>query len=61
MGSMRDKISGKSKQVIGKVTKDKELQARGKMQETAGELKAKFKGMGEDVSNKVDDAIDYQP
>ncbi len=36
-----DKMSGKAKKTAGKITDDKELEARGKMQETAGKVKEK--------------------
>lgn len=44
MSSSTDKITGKSKQTVGKVTGNKKLQAEGKMQEMKGKAE---KGMND--------------
>ncbi len=41
MKGKMDKLSGKTKQTVGKMTNDKEMQARGKVQETTGKIKDK--------------------
>ncbi len=40
MSSTSDKMSGKAKQVAGKMTDNKKMQAKGKMQEMKGDMKA---------------------
>jgi uncharacterized protein YjbJ (UPF0337 family) len=49
-----DKLEGKAKQAAGKVTDNKELQAKGKVQETKGKLK----GAVEKLDQKLDDTAD---
>ena len=39
MSSTTDKISGKTNQAVGKMTDNKKLQAKGKAQETKGNIK----------------------
>ncbi len=51
---MSDKISGKTKQAVGKATDNKKLEAKGKAQETKGHVKDKIKSAGETISDKVD-------
>ena len=53
MSSTSDKISGKSKQVVGKVTDNKELQAKGKVQEAAGKAEGAVKKAGEKLNDKI--------
>jgi uncharacterized protein YjbJ (UPF0337 family) len=48
-----DKFKGKAKQAMGKATDNKELQAKGKAQETKGRMK----NTGEKLADKVDDSI----
>ena len=55
MGSNTDKFSGKAKQVVGKATDDKELQAKGKTQETSGKVKGHMQQAGKKLTNKVDE------
>ncbi len=54
MGEVSDKISGKTNQVIGKATGDKQTQGKGKAQETSGKLKSKAKDAGRALSQKAD-------
>jgi uncharacterized protein YjbJ (UPF0337 family) len=53
MSSNADKFKGKAKQAVGKATDNKELQAKGKAQETKGRIK----DAGEKFTDRVDDAI----
>ena len=53
MSSNADKFKGKTKQAVGKVTDNKKLQAKGKIQEAKGSLK----DTGEKLAGKMDDAI----
>jgi uncharacterized protein YjbJ (UPF0337 family) len=54
MSSMSDKISGKTKQAVGKATDNEELQAKGKAQETKGHVKDGIKSVGDTIADKVD-------
>ncbi|QHN43223.1 CsbD family protein [Candidatus Mycosynbacter amalyticus] len=51
--SLVDDISGKAKEVTGKVTGDQELEAKGKAQQIAGDLKDK----ADETKDKVGDAV----
>ena len=51
MSSTTDKISGKAKQAVGKMTDNKEMQAKGKAEEARGKVKSTVK----DVSKKLTD------
>jgi uncharacterized protein YjbJ (UPF0337 family) len=53
MSSNADKFKGKTKQVVGKATDNKKLQAKGKVQETRGNLK----NAGEKLTDKMDDEM----
>lgn len=59
MNSKADKFSGKTKQVVGKVTDNKKLQAEGKAQEASGKAQDKLKDAGEKVTEKVDEAVKH--
>lgn len=54
---MSDKISGKTKQTIGKATNNKELEVKGKAQETKGHAKDKIKSAGDTFADKVDRTV----
>jgi uncharacterized protein YjbJ (UPF0337 family) len=54
MSGTTDKISGKTKQVVGKATDNEKLQAEGKAQEVKGNVKQTIKTTGEKVADKVD-------
>ena len=43
MSSTSDKLSGKVKQAVGNATNNKELKAKGKIEETKGEIKDTLK------------------
>ncbi|MER5745006.1 CsbD family protein [Streptomyces sp. NPDC059913] len=43
-GSGKDKIQGKAKEAMGKLTGDRRQKAEGKMQQAKGEVKKKMSG-----------------
>ncbi len=51
MSSTSDRISGKSKQVVGKVTNNKRLEVKGKVQETKGVVKNKINHLGDNLKD----------
>lgn len=51
--SLTDDISGKAKEVTGKVTGNQQLEAEGKAQQIAGDIKDK----ADETKNKVGDAV----
>lgn len=60
MSSTSDKILGKTKYAVGRATGNKELQAKGKMQETRGNIKDKISYTGEKMTDKIDDMTHHQ-
>ncbi|HSW78951.1 MAG TPA: hypothetical protein VLF88_02975 [Candidatus Babeliales bacterium] len=42
MGEMKNKMTGKSKKMAGKMSNDKKLQAKGKAQEEMGNFQGNF-------------------
>ena len=56
MSSTSDKLSGKFNQVVGKISGNEEVAAKGRIQEDRGKLKGKLKNVGEAISHKIDDA-----
>ncbi len=57
MAMNSDKMSGKFKQAVGKMTGDTSLQNEGRAQETAGNLKGKVQDAGRKLSDKADDMM----
>ena len=55
MGELSDKMAGKAKQAIGKVTDDKKLQTEGKGQEKVAAAEKKIKQTGKRVTDVIDD------
>jgi uncharacterized protein YjbJ (UPF0337 family) len=53
MSGMSDKIGGKTKQAVGSATDNKDLQVKGKAQETKGKVKDSIKSVGDSTSDKV--------
>ncbi|HEX7600660.1 MAG TPA: CsbD family protein [Polyangiaceae bacterium] len=53
MGELIDKVKGKIKKAVGKVTGDKKLEREGKVDETKG----KVKGAVEEVKQAAKDAV----
>lgn len=55
MGSTSDKMSGNAKQAAGKVSGNKELQAKGKLEEARGNVKDALHNAGDKISEKIDE------
>ena len=51
MSSSTDKISGKTKQTLGKITGSKKLQAKGKVEEVKGKVKRDVKHAGDKIAD----------
>lgn len=56
--SLKDDISGKAKEVTGKVTGDQELEAKGKAQQLAGDVKDKIAEAKDDIGDAVNKGLD---
>lgn len=56
MSNLTDKISGKAKEVAGKVTDDKKLEVEGKVQQGAADAKQKASDVADKLSGKHDEA-----
>ena len=56
--SLKDDISGKAKEVTGKVTGDQELEAEGKTQQIIGDLKDRAVDAKENVGDAVNKGLD---
>ncbi len=54
MSSTSDKISGKTKRVIGDITNNKELEAKGMVEEAKGKAKSDLKRAGDKITNSAD-------
>lgn len=50
MSSATDKISGKTKQAVGRMTDNKELEAKGKVEEAKGKVKSGAKRAADKMS-----------
>ena len=50
-----DKLSGKTKEVVGKVTNNKELEVKGKIQSTMVDIDQKATDFKNDTSKKMKD------
>ena len=57
MSGTSDKISGKTKETLGKATNNKDLEAKGKTQETKGHVKDKINSAAEVVTDKIDKTV----
>lgn len=57
MALNKDKIGGKIKEAAGKITGDKKLEVKGKLQSVKGEVKDKAHKVKHDLSKKVDQAM----
>jgi uncharacterized protein YjbJ (UPF0337 family) len=58
MGSTQDKLKGETKEALGDLTDDKELQREGKTEQTAGTVKDKLDDAKDWAADKVDDIKD---
>jgi uncharacterized protein YjbJ (UPF0337 family) len=50
-----DKLAGKTKEVIGKVTNNKELEVKGKIQSTKADIDQKVTDIKNDASKNIKD------
>lgn len=55
---MDDKVKGSVKQMAGKVTGNKELEAEGKLDEMRGNIKDRIEDAKDAATDKVNDALD---
>ena len=55
MSGLGDKIKGSAKEAAGKVTDDKELQAKGKADKAIGNIKEHAEDAKDKVSDRFDD------
>ncbi len=53
MSDTTDKMSGKAKEMTGKVTGNKRMEMKGKFQHDSAELKQKAKHAADDVADKL--------
>ncbi|MDP2814318.1 MAG: CsbD family protein [Erysipelotrichaceae bacterium] len=54
----KDKVVGETKEAIGKVTNNKELEIKGKIQSTMADVNIKGEKIKDDVNRKVNKAFD---
>ena len=54
----KDKIIGKVKEMSGKMTKDEDLEFKGKLQVIKADIGNKVEGMKEEVLDKANDFLD---
>lgn len=54
----KDKVVGETKEAIGKVTNNKELEIKGKIQSTKADINIKGEKIKDDVNRKVNKAFD---
>jgi uncharacterized protein YjbJ (UPF0337 family) len=55
-----DKLAGKTKEVIGKVTNNKELEIKGKVQSTMADIDQKATNLKNDASKKIKDIKNHR-
>jgi uncharacterized protein YjbJ (UPF0337 family) len=53
-----DKLSGQTKELIGKVTNNQELELKGKIQSSMADFNKKTSDIKNDTAEKVNDIID---
>lgn len=58
MGAKADKGKGQAKQAAGVVTRDRDLEARGKAERKAGQAEERIDGAKDRVKDFLDDAVD---
>lgn len=51
LNDAKDKVEGKSKETVGKVTNDKDKEAEGKLQSGFADVKKKARDAGEDIKD----------
>ena len=58
MSGLGDKLKGSAKEVAGKVTGDKKLEAKGKAEQIAGNLKDRAEDVKDAAGKKVNEMLD---
>ena len=58
MSGTQDTVTGKTKEALGDLTDDKELQREGKTEQTAGKAKDKLDDANDWLDEKIDEAKD---
>lgn len=58
MGETSNKVMGKTKKAVGRATGDRDLEGRGKLQETAGKAQGGLRKAGRAVSRGIDKVAD---
>ena len=53
MSHMIDKFKGRAKEVAGKVTGDKRMELKGKMEHDIAEMRQRARDMREDIDNLI--------
>lgn len=56
--NVKDKVVGEAKEAIGKVTDNKELEIKGKIQSTKADINTKGEQIKDDINRKVNKAFD---
>lgn len=56
--NVKDKIAGKTKEAVGKLTNDEELELKGKIQSSTSDLKEKAGDIKNSIAGKINDIID---
>ena len=55
-----DKLSGKTKEAVGKITNNKELEVKGKIQSTMADIDQKATDLKNDASKKMKDMKNHK-
>ncbi len=58
MSGLGDKLKGTAEEMAGKVTGDQELEAKGKAQQIAGNVKDHIENAKQEIGAKVNEALD---
>jgi len=58
VNNMKEKISGETKQAVGKATNNEELELKGKVQSSSANFKKKVGNIKEDIAGKINNKID---
>lgn len=54
----KNKVVGKTKEAIGKLTHNEELELKGKIQSSSSDLKEKAEEIKENIAGKINNVID---
>lgn len=58
MSGLGDKLKGTAEEMMGKVTGDQELEAKGKTEQIVGNLKDRADDTKEEIGTKVNEVLD---